>query len=157
MPLKENEQAPDFTLPSTSGRNFTLSIQAPGKPCIIYFFPKAFTQGCTKEACEFRDSFDFFKNVEVPVYGISRDDTNTLLEFKQAYQLPYELLADEQGEVAGKYKATMPLINFTKRVTYLLDKDHKIMATYENLFGAKKHIQQMIEKLKAQSANGTFR
>lgn len=148
MALKENTQAPDFSLASTSGTTFTLSKTAAKKPLILYFYPKDFTSGCTKEACEFRDSFSFFRDLDIDIFGISRDNVATHHEFKKAYQLPFELLADEDGQVADLYKASVPLIRFTKRITYLLDANHKVAAVYSNLFGAKKHIYDMIAQVK---------
>lgn len=147
MALKVNEKAPDFTLPSTSGKDFTLDITAYNKPCIIYFYPKDFTPGCTLQACEFRDTFSFFKTLNIAIYGISRDSIATHLEFKKAHHLPFELLADEKGIVADAYKAFLSIIKFTRRITYLLDKDHKIVAAYENLFAATNHIKKMVENL----------
>ena len=149
MALPLHSIAPDFTLPSTAGEPFTLSKTAANKPLILYFYPKDFTPGCTKEACKFRDTFSFFRDVNIDVYGISRDTLSTHYEFKKAHQLPFELLADEDGQVADSYKATVPLIRFTKRITYLLDAQHRVSAVYTNLFGAKKHIHDMIEQVKA--------
>lgn len=149
MPLEINQPAPDFSLPSTSGKMFTLSKDMLNKPCIIYFYPKDFTPGCTKEACEFRDTFSMFRDLDIAVVGISRDDIATHLEFKAQYKLPFELLSDTEGKIASLYGATMPLIKFTRRITYLLDKKHKIATVYENLFAAEKHIKTMIEKVKS--------
>ena len=149
MSLKINQLAPDFSLRSTSGEMFTLSENMLNKPCILYFYPKDFTKGCTKEACEFRDAFSVFRNLDVTVLGISRDDVATHLEFKKQHKLPFELLADTEGKVASLYKASMPVINVTRRVTYLLDKTHTIVAVYENLFAADKHIHTMIDKIKS--------
>lgn len=151
MALKENTPAPDFSLPSTSGSSFRLSKEAAGRPLILYFYPKDFTAGCTKEACEFRDTFEHFRGLDIDIYGISRDDIPTHHAFKKAHNLPFELLADEEGKVANLYGASIPLINFTRRITYLLDKDHKIAGVYQNLFGARKHIQEMIRKVKEKS------
>ena len=148
MALKENTQAPDFNLESTSGFPFTLSKQAAGKPLILYFYPKDFTPGCTKEACEFRDTFEFFRDLDIDIYGISRDSVETHQKFKTAHNLPFELLADENGKVADLYDASLPFINFTKRITYLLNKDHQIAGVYQNLFGSRKHIHEMINKVK---------
>lgn len=149
MSLSKQSIAPDFTLASTSGAPFTLSKTAAGKPLVLYFYPKDFTPGCTKEACEFRDTFAFFRDLNIDIYGISRDNIPTHQEFKKAHKLPFELLADEDGQVADLYKASIPLIRFTKRITYLLDAEHRVAAVYTNLFGAKKHIHDMIEQVKA--------
>jgi thioredoxin-dependent peroxiredoxin len=148
MPLVVGSKAPDFTLPSTSGRDFNLYKDQKGKPCIIYFYPKNFTNVCTKEACEFRDSHAMFRKLDIDVYGISKDDINSHLKFKKEYELPFDLLADAKGKVADKYEALIPIVRMTRRVTYLLDKDHKVAAVHEDMFSAKKHIDVMIQKVK---------
>lgn len=148
MALSINTQAPDFKIASTSGQDFQLSVYLKDKPCILYFYPKDFTPGCTAEACDFRDNISYFKDLDIDVFGISQDNIETHLKFKEAYQLPFELLADTQSKVSKSYKATIPLIGLTKRITYLLDKNHTIVAVYENLFGAKQHIKEMIVKVK---------
>ena len=147
MPLKTFTHAPDFTLPSTDGTNFTLNDHL-GKPVILYFYPKDFTPGCTKEACEFRDQFAEFRGLDIPVYGISRDSVKTHLKFKEQHQLPFDLLADVDGRVAAKYKAQIPIVGLTKRITYLLDKDHKIATVYDSLFNFNKHVSEMVGNIK---------
>jgi len=67
MSLKIGKKAPDFTLPSTSGKKFTLSQDCKGKACIIYFYPKDFTKVCTAEACDFRDQFGAFREKPYPI------------------------------------------------------------------------------------------
>ena len=148
MSLTIGSKAPDFKLQSTSGREFQLEKNKLFKPLVIYFYPKDFTPGCTTEACEFRDTFELFRDMDIDILGISRDDIKTHLEFKKINQLPFELLSDPDGKVAKLYDAVLPLVNFTKRITYLLDKKHTIVASYQNLFGAKKHIDEMIKQVK---------
>ena len=153
MSLKINDKAPNFTLASTDGTDFTLNIDAAGKPCIIYFYPKDFTGVCTAEACEFRDTFSHFRNLNIDIYGISRDDIPTHQLFKKAHNLPFDLLADTDGKVAAAYGATVPIIKFTRRITFLLDPRHRIAAIYENLFSAGKHIEEMVQKVKTHNAD----
>ena len=148
MALKVSAKAPDFTLPSTNGTNFTLNDHL-GKPCILYFYPKDFTPGCTKEACEFRDQFAAFRDVDIPVYGISRDSIATHLKFKKTHKLPFDLLSDGNGRVAAKYKALIPIVGITKRITYLLDENHKIAAVYDSLFNANQHVSNMVGNIKS--------
>jgi len=147
MALKVNDTAPNFSLPSTNGQTFDFYKEMDGKPCIIYFYPKDFTRTCTAEACDFRDNMSFFNNFEIDVFGISRDKMETHTKFKEEHQLPFELLSDTAGSVCKAYKALVPLIGIPKRVTYLIDKDRKVRAVYENFFGAKQHIQEMITEL----------
>ena len=149
MALAVGDQAPDFTLPSTSGSNFTLSKDMAGKPCIIYFYPKDFTPTCTKEACNFRDNIDVFKGLNIDVLGISRDSVGVHHKFRKEYTLDFNLLADEDGAVCGLYKAVIPVVRMPKRITYLLDKDHKIAAVVNNMFSATAHIQELVDHLHA--------
>ena len=148
MALKVNDQAPDFTLPSTSGEDFTLSQTMANRPCIIYFYPKDFTPGCTKEACSFRDSAAEFADLNIDVFGISRDSIESHHKFKKEHDLPFELLTDKSGEVCKKYKALIPFVGVPKRITYLLDKSHKIAAVFDSMFNAAGHIEAMIEEVK---------
>lgn len=148
MPLHLNDKAPNIILNSTSGRTFNLYEDAKGKSVVIYFYPKDFTPGCTAEACEFRDTYSFFNGLEIPVYGISKDSVESHLKFKQTYQLPFELLSDTDGSVSKLYKAQIPILNLVRRITYLLDANHRIAAVYENFFEASKHIREMVKKVK---------
>ena len=146
MPLKEHQKAPDFNLESTSGDAFNLSEQK-GEPIILFFYPKNFTKVCTAEVCEFRDAFSEFRNLNVKVIGISQDSIASHHKFKKENKLPFELLSDPKGKVAKLYKATIPVIGMNRRITYLIDKDLKIKAIYENMFTADQHVKEMIEQL----------
>ncbi|TRX48408.1 peroxiredoxin [Fulvivirga sp. M361] len=148
MALKPNVQAPDFSLNSTNGKKFQLSKSMAGRPVLIYFYPKDFTPACTKEACSFRDNFEFFKELDITIVGISTDTTQQHKLFKKKHNLPFELLSDVTGKVSKLYKAHVPVLNISKRVTYLLDKDHVVRAAYADLFSAEKHITNMIKSLK---------
>ena len=144
MALKKGSKAPDFTLPATSEKEITLSEHL---PCILYFYPKDFTPGCTMEACEFRDEFQEFRNLDINVFGINKDSIPTHEKFKAKHKLPFELISDTMGEVVKRYDAVVPFIKATKRITYLIDKDQNIQAVYDNMFGAEKHIGKMIAAL----------
>ncbi len=117
---------------------------------MLYFYPKDFTKGCVNQACGFRDTFETFQKLDITVIGVSRDDIETHLKFKDFYNLPFDLLEDNGGQVSKLYD-TVPAIMpfFTKRTTYLLDKSHHIVAGYENIFSAAKHIETMIAEIKA--------
>lgn len=148
MALALKSIAPDFTLPSTSGEPFTLSKDMAGKSCVIYFYPKDFTPGCTKEACSFRDSHHVLSNLDIPVFGISKDSIATHQKFKKEHQLPFELLSDTTGKVCKAYNALIPVIKVPKRITYLLNKEHKIEAVFDSMFDAAGHIRVMLDAAK---------
>lgn len=148
MDIRINSKAPNFRTQSTSGTTFELSKDAAGQACILYFYPKDFTPICTIEACEFKSTFDFFSSLNIKVFGISKDDVETHNRFRKAYELPFDLLADPEGEVASLYDAYIPLIKFTKRLTFLLDADHRIIHISNNIFEDRNGIEKMIEELK---------
>ncbi|MEN7549685.1 peroxiredoxin [Rapidithrix thailandica] len=148
MSIALHTQAPNFQAQSTQGEEpFDLYKQAQGEAVILYFYPKDFTPVCTLEVCEFRDTFEFFKKLNIRVLGISKDDIETHRKFKEAHQLPFELLADPDGEVARLYDAYMPEIKFTKRVTYLLDTNHRIVHISNNIFENQEGILAMVKEL----------
>ncbi|MEY2705176.1 MAG: hypothetical protein RL407_1238 [Bacteroidota bacterium] len=149
MALKIGSIAPDFTLPATTLGTITLSKDLGGKALILYFYPKDFTPGCTKEACEFRDQFAAFRDLDIPVFGISRDSLATHEKFKQSHRLPFELLSDASGKVCKAYDALIPLIKMPSRVTYLLDQEHKIAGVSEGLFENKAHVAAMLKLIHA--------
>jgi peroxiredoxin Q/BCP len=147
MALAIGSPAPDFTLTATTLGSITLSKDLAGKSVILYFYPKDFTPGCTTEACEFRDQFAEFRDLDIPVFGISRDSLDTHEKFKKTHRLPFELLADESGKVCKAYDALLPLIKMPTRVTYLLDSNHKIAGVFQGLFENKAHVAAMIRQL----------
>ena len=126
MALPLGTQAPDFTLAATTLGSICLSKDLAEKSVILYFYPKDFTPGCTTEAYEFRDQFAAFRELDIPVYGISRDNLATHEKFKKTHRLPFELLADESGKVCKAYDALIPIIKMPTRVTYLLNSQHRI-------------------------------
>lgn len=100
--LKEGSKAPDFTLTDDAGRKVKLSEFA-DKTVVLYFYPRADTPGCTKEACSFRDHHAELLARGAVVLGVSPDEPAPLAKFKQKYGLPFPLLADPDHKVAEKY------------------------------------------------------
>ena len=147
MALSIGTKAPSFSLASTLGTKLS-SQDLAGKSYILYFYPKDFTPGCTAEACEFRDQFEAFRELAIPVFGISRDSIESHLKFKAAHKLPFELLSDPDGKVCKAFDALIPLIKMPKRVTYLIDDSGKIAGVFSEMFESKGHIQAMLKKLK---------
>ena len=100
--IEEGKPAPDFELRSDAGETIKLS-DLRGRPVVLYFYPKDDTPGCTKEACEFRDAYDGFRERGAEVLGVSPDDVASHGKFKAKHQLPFTLLADPDHSVAEKY------------------------------------------------------
>jgi len=139
MALCVGALAPDFSLDSTNGKRVSLS-SLQGKAFVLYFYPKDFTSVCTAQACSFRDQFADLRNLSVSVFGVSRDDLDTHRKFKAEHSLPFELLADVDGSVAKDYKARLPLLGVSKRITYLIDAEGRVAAVHEEMFGSARHV-----------------
>jgi peroxiredoxin Q/BCP len=122
--LSVGAAAPDFTTVAHDGQKIELS-KLKGKWVVLYFYPKDDTTGCTKEACDFRDSWSTLQKKGVAVFGVSTQDNTSHKAFAAKYNLPFPLLPDDKGEIAGKYK--VPLMGgLARRITYLIGKDGKI-------------------------------
>ena len=102
--IQTGRQAPDFTLTDHQGRQVQLSGLR-GRKVIVYFYPKAFTPGCTSEACDFRDSLASLEGLGYTVLGISGDDPETLGRFAEEYGIPYRLLSDPDSATARAWGA----------------------------------------------------
>lgn len=147
MPLKVGAKAPEFKLKSTSGEDFIFSNRM-GKHTLLYFYPKDFTYGCTQQACNFRDEFSSFRDLEIDVFGINKDSITTHKDFIKELDLPFELLSDPLGEVCKKYKAVIPFVGTVKRITYLINPDLKIEAVYDSMMGFNKHVGKILRNKK---------
>ncbi len=118
--VKVGEVAPDFTLPNQDGKPVTLSSLR-GKIVILYFYPKDFTSGCTKEACHFRDAYEDFTEANAEVVGVSGDSIESHKRFIDQNLLPFTLLSDENGDMKRLYGVAGHL--FPGRVTFVIDKE----------------------------------
>jgi peroxiredoxin Q/BCP len=136
--LPVGEKAPAFELPNQDGDPVSLAAFA-GERVVVYFYPRANTEGCTKEACGFRDSWDAFTGRGIRVLGISDDPVEDLKPFHTDYDLPFDLLSDEDGEVATRYASYGEKNMFGNtfdgvfRNTYVIDADGVISQTYEGV------------------------
>jgi thioredoxin-dependent peroxiredoxin len=103
---QEGDTAPDIALDTDSGEHFRLS-SLKGKNIVLYFYPKADTPGCTKEACAFRDASQKFTKANTVIVGVSPDASKAQAKFKDKFDLPFTLLADidhSAAEVYGVWK-----------------------------------------------------
>ncbi len=102
--IQTGRQAPDFALTDHEGQEVRLSGLR-GRKVIAYFYPKAFTPGCTSEACDFRDNLASLEALGYTVLGISGDDPGTLRRFAEEHRLPYRLLSDPDAATARAWGA----------------------------------------------------
>lgn len=102
--LKIGDSAPDFELLTDAGEPLKLS-ELRGRRVVLFFFPKADTPGCTKQACGFRDRFPRIETANATVLGLSPDQPKALAKWKEKESLPYTLLSDPDHEVAEAFGA----------------------------------------------------
>jgi peroxiredoxin Q/BCP len=100
--LKPGDPAPDLSLPDDEGTVRRLS-DFRGRPVVLFFYPKADTPGCTIEACEFRDAFPRFGDLDAVILGASPDSVERQARFKEKFGFPYSLLADEDHALAEAF------------------------------------------------------
>jgi glutaredoxin-dependent peroxiredoxin len=121
--------APDFTLPSTSGSDVTLSALR-GRNVLLAFFPLAFTSTCTAELCAFTDEYSQFRDANTDVLPISVDSIPTLKEFKAKERMGVDLLSDFRREVSRAYGTLMESTFYSNRAYIVIDRDGVIRWAY---------------------------
>src|ERR1700756_2170113 len=119
---KAGDTAPAFEGTDQDGKDVKLADFA-GKNVLLYFYPKDFTGGCTKEACGFRDRMGELQTNNVAVVGVSHDSVDKHKKFADEYKLNFTLVADPDGKIIAAYDAKMPLMNLSKRVSFLIGLD----------------------------------
>jgi peroxiredoxin Q/BCP len=136
--LEHGDDAHEFTLPNQDGEHVSLDGLG-GEYTVVYFYPRADTPGCTTQACSFRDDWDAYEEAGVSVVGISDDPVEDLAEFKEKYDLPFDLLSDEDGEVSSAYDSYGEKNVFGNEVTgvfrntFVVDGEGEIVEVYEGV------------------------
>jgi len=138
---------PSFALAANDGTTVR-SEDLENTPFLIYFYPKADTPGCTKEACQLRDSWSDLKACGLKVFGVSYDSPDDNNEFAEKYNLPFLLLSDSDKVLADAVGASRLLLPFPKRISYLVGADGTILKAYPSVEPSK-HAAQVLEDFKA--------
>jgi peroxiredoxin Q/BCP len=151
--LSPGDRAPAFTLPDSEGKPVSLSDYL-GKSVVVYFYPAAGTPGCTKQACDFRDSIGSLGESGYDVVGISPDKPEKLAKFAAAEGLNFPLLSDVDRSVLAAYGAYGEKQNYGKtivgviRSTFLVDAEGKIAKAMYNV-RATGHVAKLLRELPA--------
>jgi peroxiredoxin Q/BCP len=136
MTATDGDKAPDFTMPATGGRSVSLKGQA-GKPFVLYFYPKADTPGCTKEACAFEEALPNFAGIAV--IGVSPDAMPPVEKFAKKYKLTFPLASDPDHAVAEAYGVWVEKSMYGKtymgieRSTFLIDAKGRIARSWRKV------------------------
>ncbi len=156
MPIQASQPAPEFSLPDETGKLRSLA-EFRGQPVVLYFYPKDDTPGCTTEACNFRDDYPVYQENGIVILGVSPDSPKKHTKFKEKYNLPFTLLADEDHQVASAYGVWGPKKFMGKeyegilRTTFLIGPDGSILKVFENV-KPDGHSGQVLAALKESAA-----
>ncbi|MBG9318060.1 thioredoxin-dependent thiol peroxidase [Corynebacterium diphtheriae] len=149
--LAVGDTAPSFSLPNDTGTTTSLSDYS-GQRVLVYFYPRANTLGCTKEACDFRDSLAQLNDLGIAVVGISPDKVDKLAAFRDDYDLTFPLLSDATKEVMTAYGAFGEKKNYGKivqgviRSTFVIGADGRIELALYNV-RATGHVARVVKEL----------
>ena len=125
--LKVGDPAPALRLRTDAGGAFDLAARK-GLWTVLYFYPKADTPGCTKQACAFRDNLERIRVRGAELFGVSADGVDALRKFKEKHRLNFTLLADPDLYAIKAYGTKMPAIGMSKRWTFIIGPDLVIRA-----------------------------
>ncbi|TDR82000.1 peroxiredoxin [Paludibacterium purpuratum] len=133
----QDELCPDFTLPATAGKTFTLASAT--RPLVIYFYPKDNTPGCTTESIAFRDLYPAFQAKGAEIVGISRDSLKSHENFKAKFSLPFELLSDSEETVCRLFDVIKTKNMYGKKVqgiersTFVIGADGRVARVWRGV------------------------
>lgn len=151
--LKEGDKAPEFTAKDQNGKTVSLTDYE-GKTVVLYFYPKDDTPGCTAEACDFRDNYEYLQSQGYEVIGVSTDDEKSHKKFESKYSLPFTLIADHDQKIVNDYGVWVEKNMYgkkymgTQRTTFIIDANGVISRIITKV-DTKNSSQQVLDLLKA--------
>ncbi|MCY0859560.1 MAG: peroxiredoxin [Sulfolobaceae archaeon] len=148
MALEVGTQAPDFQAESTQGTIVLSEILKKYKAVVLYFYPKAFTSGCTRELNRFVELYDEFKNRNVEIIGVSADSVSTQKKFAEKYGAKFPLIGDKEKKVINLYGVLNERGTSAERVTFIISNDMKIVNVFSKLKKAEEHADKALEAIK---------
>lgn len=136
--MRIGDIAPDFRLPLHTGEDFQLSRCRNKQNVVLFFYPRDFTSGCTKESCLFSSHSEDIEQLDARIIGISSDTLASHRDFAAKYRLAYPLASDVEKIVSRAYDALWPFGIAVRRVTYVIDR--------EGVVRGKKHEELRIDR-----------
>ena len=141
------QPVPDVRAPSTAGKELG-PADFKGQWLVIFFYPRALTPGCTKQSCSMRDGYEALAKEQVAILGVSLDSLEKQKQFKEKYQLPYELLSDADKNVSKAFGVLGPMGAYAQRRTFIISPDGTIAAVIEKV-DVSDHATQVLDALRA--------
>ncbi|HKO48707.1 MAG TPA: peroxiredoxin [Polyangiaceae bacterium] len=147
--LKVGDLAPEFSAQDQHGKTITLASLLERGRLVLYFYPKDFTPVCTAQACTFRDASSDLSSLSANVVGVSGDAVDSHQRFAEKHSVPFSLIADPERRIIKPYRASLPIINHTLRVTYVIDTNGRILGAFHHEFSAAKHLDDVKRALES--------
>ncbi|MAZ71555.1 MAG: peroxiredoxin [Flavobacteriaceae bacterium] len=149
--MNKGDTLPDITLNDQDGQPYSISEVKGKQPVVVFFYPKNFTPGCTKEACSFRDAYEDFKDLGAAVIGISADSDTSHQKFAKRYNLPFILLADTENKARKLFNVKSKLLGLLPgRETFVFNANGTLVYKFESM-NATKHIEKSLKYLQKNS------
>ncbi|MBZ4421995.1 peroxiredoxin [Myxococcus sp. RHSTA-1-4] len=142
------DPAPDFTATDCRGAPLRLSSLR-GRRVVLFFFPKAFTIGCTIENRAFRDNHLLVKELGAELVGVSVDTQRTQCEFAEKEDIHFPLLGDESRDISRAYAALWPVLNVDRRITFIIDPHGRIEHIIRHEVRVYRHLDDVLRYLRA--------
>jgi peroxiredoxin Q/BCP len=144
--------APLFAAKNQKGEMFDLKERKGQGYTVLFFYPKAGTPGCNKQACAFRDAIKVIRDQGASVYGVSGDDVNSQKKFHGEHKMTFDLLSDADGKAMGLYDVKMPVVTMAKRQTFIIDTDLVVRKHFDDVDPAldAKNVAKAIAELKVE-------
>lgn len=147
--MKPYDTLPEFELNNQDNERIKSADLVGKSALVIYFYPKDDTPGCTAEACAFRDQFEDFADAGARVFGISADSVESHKQFAEKYQLSFDLLSDPGNKVRKKFGVPRSILGLLPgRVTYIFNKEGKLVHQFNSQLNTKKHITESLAALR---------
>jgi thioredoxin-dependent peroxiredoxin len=150
--VREGDRAPHFELPDQRGDPVRLADLLARGAVVLYFYPRDDTQGCTAEACAFRDSYEDFQDAGAEVVGVSSDSVDSHRSFAAGHQLPFVLLSDAGGKLRQRYGVPSTLGLLDGRVTYVIGQDGVVRHVFSSQIRARRHHQEALATIRSMAS-----
>ena len=149
--LAVGDAAPEFEARDCQGRPVRLG-DFRGRRLVLFFFPKAFTAGCTEEIRHFRDNQARIRSLGGELVGVSVDKPDVQCEFARSEQVEYPLLGDSDREISEKFGVLWPLVRINRRVTFLISPDGQVEEVIQHERQVWRHLDDVIAALERRVA-----
>lgn len=150
--LAIGEKLPDFEVDSTDGTKVS-SRSLRGRIAVVYFFPRAFTPGCTSETKAFRDEYPGLVAAGAEIVGVSTDSHLKQCKFAEWAGVAFPMIGDERGVVGRLFGVLWPLVGLAKRVTFVADREGIVRHVFHHELRACAHVSDVLDAVTALKAS----